>query len=272
MNEILQSYLLVVPNILEAFDKDIMMSITDGHEFLGYWPGKKLRINVQIGDPLKREDTMYECFHTGKIIRDIIPKKLYGFSFRSIAYPIYDEAHHIIGTMGIAMSLEEEENLAQLFNEMKFNVNEIREKTDMVNSLTNEVTNKVEVFEGIVEGIKRSTEEMKNSAQGIKSIASQSNILSLNASIEAARAGEAGKSFAVVAAQMQKLSNNSRSSSEQVLSLLTALQTDVFKINTSMQELMEAFSQQGEESKIVFEKISKLEAIMESLSKNIKNF
>ncbi len=63
----------------------------------------------------------------------------------------------------------------------------------------------------------------------IKNIASQSNLIGLNAAIEAARVGEQGKGFAVVANEVRKLAATSQTSVENVQTVLSDIQ-DVFRV------------------------------------------
>ena len=79
------------------------------------------------------------------------------------------------------------------------------------------------IFEGI-ESIEGSSSKISDASALISSIASQTNLLSLNASIEAARAGEAGKGFAVVAEEIRTLSDQSAESVNTINTLLEELQ------------------------------------------------
>lgn len=71
-----------------------------------------------------------------------------------------------------------------------------------------------------------SVEKINSAAQLITDIASQTNLLSLNASIEAARAGEHGKGFAVVAAEIQQLAEQSNQAAKGIHMMVENLNTN----------------------------------------------
>lgn len=100
--------------------------------------------------------------------------------------------------------------------------------------------NSAEIMQELVESTAKTTEAIKKigeqvyatneSAQKIReavdiisSIASQTSLLSLNASIEAARAGEFGKGFAVVASEIQKLADESSRSAQTITDIINSL-------------------------------------------------
>lgn len=84
--------------------------------------------------------------------------------------------------------------------------------------------------------------EIENIIGAIEDIASQTNLLSLNASIEAARAGEAGKGFAVVADQIGKLAQDSAQSAVSTRELIGRSMEEVEKGNRIVEDTMETIS------------------------------
>lgn len=89
-------------------------------------------------------------------------------------------------------------------------------------------------FEQVVSSLIDRSKQINVIVRSVNDIASQTNLLSLNASIEASRAGNAGKGFSVVAAEVRKLAEKSKSAVANIKSLVDDIQN-------SAKETSEAF-------------------------------
>ncbi len=89
------------------------------------------------------------------------------------------------------------------------------------------------------------TAKMASILDIIRNVASQTNLLSLNASIEAARAGEAGKGFAVVASEISNLSNQTQDAVGDISALIGEINKEVGETVTAVNQLIDINKEQN---------------------------
>lgn len=161
---------------------------------------------------------------------------------------IRENTHEVIATAN--SSTENMNNSIQV-------VNESSEKIQAINKQVQDFQDKIDKIGEIVDVVKK--------------VASQSNLLALNASIEAARAGEAGKGFAVVADQVRQLSSNTSESAEDIVKYVTELRSDIGMLAQSMDETTSKLSEGNQKVEQSLGDIKQMNLQMQEIKDRVDN-
>lgn len=127
--------------------------------------------------------------------------------------------------------------------------NNITLSKEVMQNLVQQVTisqeSSIKVADSMSE-LKEYADKMQDIVSLISSVASQTSLLSLNASIEAARAGEAGRGFAVVAQEISNLAGQTNSATGDINQLIANISQSVESVTASVNELFESNQHQNE--------------------------
>ena len=171
-------------------------------------------------------------------------------------------------TQNIGRDIEEVSDNCQQLNgyasEMKASCEAAMDALTKLIEQSSQVQASVRDIGDTINSTNESAKEISKFSQAITDIASQTNLLSLNASIEAARAGDAGKGFAVVATEIGQLAIQSSNSAEEIKKIVDKLLADAEASVEVMERLNTSFEQQSEQ-------LDDTKTNMQSMADNVDN-
>ena len=143
------------------------------------------------------------------------------------------------------------------------NVNDLKGASELGRNSLSAVTEDIQAIARESEGLMEINSVMQN-------IASQTNLLSMNAAIEAAHAGDAGRGFAVVADEIRKLAESSSQQSKTIGAVLKKMKSSIEKISLSADDVSKKFETIDKSIKVVAEQEDNIRTSMEEQGKGSK--
>ena len=202
---------------------------------------------------LRRKDGVYRWFHAiGKTVRESDGTPIV------VAGSILDITDSKKNKEIEVKMRDSVNNLTQALSEMAGTVDQATKDMTGVADKQAEIVKSTDIINESVEGSLQIIDIIQN-------IASQTNLLSLNASIEAARAGDAGKGFAVVAEEVRKLALTSTETSEKIATTLNHMSETITDMVEKTVGINENIESQGAAMEEINANIEELSAMSESI-------
>lgn len=195
-------------------------------------------------------------------------------------------------TEGITDTAEAIQNQSIKTNEIQSEIDTVKHESDEIYNISNQSivavgdgSKNIEELKECVEESKKAGrvvsselnelvkthEEMQDILHLIKDISNQTNLLSLNASIEAARAGDAGRGFTVVAEEIRKLAEQTKSATEEIDSLINKTNDNITKVSSATDNLLEMNNIQNDISNKTAESFNDISIRTKEVESNIIN-
>ena len=140
---------------------------------------------------------------------------------------------------------DNEKSMTEMVDNFKSITGLIAKAQNLSNALTDESVSgseEVKKTQSVINGITEMSKRMIEVIKVIQSVASQTNLLAMNAAIEAAHAGEAGKGFSVVADEIRKLSESTQRSTKDISKLINEISKSMGEGSENMELTSNAFN------------------------------
>lgn len=248
---------------ISPLDEGIAICDAEG-TIIQFLPAKTYDLNITIGNKIRPNDPLSECLKIQEPVQRIVSEENYGTTIKIMATPIF-ENEKIVGAIAIGLNLKNQQTLQDASQKITATTQQLAATAEnLENSATKLATNLV----NIRTGGEKIAAEVKNTDEILRfvsDVASNSNLLGLNAAIEAARAGEAGRGFSVVAEEIRKMADNSTQAVKKIETILQKIQTETASMATAIENTADLGEHQASATEEITASMQQLASTVESV-------
>ncbi|MBO0536370.1 methyl-accepting chemotaxis protein [Clostridium botulinum] len=257
------------PMLGEMFPEGAFLFTTDLNKIVDIQSSEKFDVStIQSGDKLKEDFIASKVIKTGKPQLEQVKTLEYGVPVTLSGYPLFDEenGNKVVGSFCIIMPQEVADKLRTMSNNLEDNLSEISATIEQLAASASQIHTNEQDLNQEIDKIITVSEEINEISSFIKAIADETKMLGLNAAIEAARAGEAGKGFGVVAQEIRRLSEQSKSTVPRIKELTDNIKIKVEDVSKKSQDSLVSSQEQAAASQQITAGIEEITSMSEELN------
>jgi len=257
---ILESAIHIAPILHDMYDQDVSVYVADTEKIVAAYNNQKLNLGLQTGHLLESQSITHKALTQQKRIQASVElsRSLVGIPYVAICTPLR-ENDQVVGALTIVISSERYNQLIDAGEEILAAVEEVTSAAENLAAAGEEVAATARDMDSSMDKVKNDVQHVTGITGEIKKVSAQTNILGINASIEAARAGAHGQGFAVVANEVRKLSDSTKTA-------VLIISEDITNVKTSIEILIESVRHLAKVSEAQAEGVVELKQAMYQIS------
>lgn len=262
------------PLISEMFPEGAFLYMSDLQKIAYRQSSSKFDVpSIPVGYSLKEDDNASCVIKTKKPSIIEFDASKCGIPTIFMTYPVFDEenSNELVATFGIVLPKNNAVRLREISSTIGYQLCSISAASEQLAASASEIHTGEQELNNTIKEIFNFSKQIDDISLFIKQVADQTNLLGLNASIEAARAGESGKGFGVVAKEIRKLSEQSKSSVPKIRELTDLIKQKTNEASCKSKVSLSASQEQAATSEEITASIEEITTIANELNEIAKN-
>lgn len=258
------------PMLSEMFAEGVFLYATDLHNIINRQGSKKFDINnIKVGYQLKESDIAMETIKNKDLSMEELDANVYGVPVLVVNYPLFDgdNKNDVVGTFGMVIPKSIAFQLRQMSTNIDIGFQGVSSAIEELASSAAQIYNNERELNATLKEVYEFSDEINTVSAFIKEIAEKTNMLGLNAAIEAARAGDSGRGFSVVANEIRKLSEQTKSSVPKIKDLTDNIKNKINDADRISGTTLQASEDQSAATEEITASVEEISSLAEELNK-----